>query len=299
MRALFLRTHTPDCEKFWLSLHSLGPEVVPLQYDDLPHERHEELVETAKSIEPNVIIFLGALERYHNKPVPKIDILHKLHSIAPLIHMCSDASDWPWWEALNEYDREGCFDLQVSVDGSDDCPIAGFKNGMIKLTPTDPSYFKPLPWEQRQYFGGITGGMGHTERAELITYLTAHPDVHWVRQVPYQIMCNFMCNCMISINHAMNGTGDKFHVKGRVIETGWAGACLLEKKNPQTSRWFTPGKDYLEYENTKDALRQLEWAKEHLHEVRDMAALFSAKMWAFHHPSIFWKDVLDRVGLLL
>jgi len=299
MRALFLRTYTPDCEKFWLSLGSLGPETFPLQYDDIPHERHDELVGAAKHVQPDVIIFLGALEKFHLKPVPKVDILHKFRAIAPMIHICSDASDWPWWDTLNEYDKEGCFDLQVNVDGSDDCPIAGFRNGMIKLTPTDPAFFKPKPWEERDVFCGVTGGMGHDERAELITYITASPDVRWMRKVPYQDMCDFMCRCMVSINHAMNGTGDKFHVKGRVIEAGWAGSCLLEKKNPHTARWFLAGKEYIEYDNVKDAVIKLEWAKAHPQEIRDVAERFHAKMWAFHHPSVFWKDVLGKIGLSL
>ena len=42
-------------------------------------------------------------------------------------------------------------------------------------------------------------------------------------------------------------------VKGRVVESGLAGALLLETKGAPTSYWFRPGLDYLEYETPEEA----------------------------------------------
>jgi hypothetical protein len=297
MRALFLRTWTIDCEKHWLSLQCLGHEISTLQYDDKPHEQHEELVAAAKAINPDIIVFLGAIEKYHLKPVPQPVILRKFRDIAPTIHLCSDASDHPWWEWLKLYDQSECFDLQVSIDGNFECPIADFKNGLIKLTPTDPAAFKPLPWSERNVMAAITGGLGHGERAALIAFLTASPDVEWVRKVSYEEMCTFMCRSKLSVNHWMNGTGDKYHVKGRVIETGWAGACLLERSNPHTSYWFKPGVEFLEYGELKEASRKLEWVKANSDAAGEIAQRFHERMVKEHHPKVFWGSVFDKLGL--
>ncbi len=297
MKALFLRTWTNDCEKHWLSLQCLGCEIATLQYDDLPHERHDELIDRAKEIAPDVIVFIGAIEQYHNKPVPRVDILKKFRDVAPTIHICSDASDYPWWTHLEDYDKNECFDAQISIDGNNECPISGFKNGLVKLTPTDPSEFKPLPWEERTVQIGITGGMGHHERANLIAYMTASPDVQWLKNVSYSEMAAFMCRSKISVNHAMNGTGDKFHVKGRVIETAWAGACLMERSNLHTGRWFKEGVEYIGYGDFKDADKKVKWAKANESEVQKMASLFHERVTKEHHPRIFWRDVFEIAGV--
>jgi hypothetical protein len=297
MKGLFLRTWTPDCEKHWISLSCLGHQIETLQYDNLPHEQHDELVTRAKEIAPDLIVHIGALEQYHLKPVPVSSVLKKFRDIAPTMHLCSDASDYPWWPTLEEYDKTECFDIQVSIDGNYETPLANFKNGVVKLTPTDPSEFSPLPWEERSVIVGLTGGLGHHERAALIAYLTASPDVQWNRNTSYSDMCKFMCRSKISVNHSMNGTGDKFHVKGRVIETAWAGACLLERRNKHTEKWFKPGVDYLDYEDFKEAYKKIEWAKVNDSAIAEMADRFCKRVQAEHHPAAFWKDIFERVGI--
>lgn len=297
MKVLVLRTHSQDCENKVLSLQCIGHEVDVIRYDDRPHDRHHEVVEHAKQSKPDAIVYIGAIEGAHDRPTLQPDILKQLRDIAKTIHICGDASDYPWWPFLEKYDALECFDVQVSIDGNSETPLAGFKNGIVKLTPTDPTLFKPVPWNERTLFATFAGGLGHGERADLIACLTASMDVHWIRNTTQTALCETMGNSKVSINHAMNGTGDKFHVKGRVVESGWAMSCLMEKKNPHTAQWFTPGVDYIEYDDVKDAARKLEWAKSHDTEIMDMAGRFHEKVNSLHHPEVFWHDVFAKAGI--
>jgi hypothetical protein len=298
MKVSILRTHSDDCENKYLSLMCLGYDVDVIRYDDRPHDRHDEVIEHVRKFAPDAIVYIGAIEGLHDRPTLRPDKLKQLRDIAKTIHICGDACDFPWWPFLETYDKEECFDVQVSIDGNYETPLVNFKNGMIKLTPTDPKLFKPRNWHERDIFAAFAGGHGHGERRDLISCLTASMDVQWIRNTTQTNLCESMGRTKISINHSMNGTGDKDHVKGRVVETGFARACLLEKKNKHTSRWFKPGIDYIQYDGVKDAARKLEWAKNNLPEVEKIAMNMNVKMHAEHHPAVFWSDVFEKAGVI-
>ena len=296
MRALFLVTYTADCEKNWQSWKCIGNTCHVEQYDNRPHDRQREIVELAKNLKPNVIVYIGAIERYHRRPVLKPDILKQLRDIAPSVHIVGDASDKPWWEWLTLYDIQDCFSLQVSIDGSFDTPLVESDNGMIKLTPTDPKPFGAPPWEMKDIFCGMAGGLGHGERMMLVNYLTSTRALTWRRDLSFEDMASFLGQCRIVVNSPMNGTGDSVHVKGRVVEAGWAGACLLERANICTSHWFSDDL-YMRYRFPIDAQARIEWARSNDGEIADMARRFHEVVKAEHHPKVFWDDVLARAGV--
>jgi hypothetical protein len=297
MHALFLVTHTADCEKNWQSWNCIGNTCQVEPYDNRPHGNQDEIVALAKYIKPDVIVYIGAIEKYHRRPVLLPDVLKRLRDVAPSIHIVGDASDKPWWPWLMLYDDKGCFSVQVSIDGSFDTPLATSPTGMIKLTPTDPTPFLSLSWEGKKVFCGMAGGLGHTERKMLVQYLTMAGVLDWRKDMSFHGMAQFLADCKLVVNSPMNGTGDSVHVKGRVIEAGWAGACLLERNNPCTSHWFDDSL-YLRYRFPNDAREQIEWARAHDAEIEDMAMRFHGVVKERHHPMVFWQDVLAKAGVL-
>src|SRR5712692_6575402 len=97
MKALVLVTWA-DCENKWRSLEAVGHEVHIRQYDMLyPDIQHIE-VEAAEFINPDFIVYIGHIDSARPKLLPHI--LRHLGNVAPLIHMCNDAADEPWWEWL-------------------------------------------------------------------------------------------------------------------------------------------------------------------------------------------------------
>lgn len=295
MEVLVLKPHSVDSSNYWSGLQSLGHNIGLLQYDIMPHDKHIELVETARKLKPDAIIFIGAHERSFGLPVIQPDNLKRFKEIAPLIHMCGDAGDEPWWDQLQMYDREQCFTVQVSLDGVYDCPIALFKNGMVKLTPIDPRPFANYtPWQDRTRFVGVTGGHGHSERGEMMNHMIGR-GVAWFHQMSYAQMADGMGQCKIIVNCPMCGSAKKDQVKGRVVETAWAGACLFERTNNFTRRWF--GSDFVEYNDLADLDKKLQWAKENDATIAQLATNMRNKVAMNHHPQVFWWDVFGMAGV--
>jgi hypothetical protein len=294
MRVLCLITYT-DCENKYRSLQSIGHEVFTQQYDNRPHEQHHELVDTARSWRPDFILFIGAIEQYHGRPVPQPDVLRALNSVAPMVHMCDDAGDPPWWPMLEVYEKEKCFTVQVSIDGAPGTPIDRFENGMLELTPIDWRSFKPVPWEQKTIKLGMVGGLGHSERKATTEALQQKGLIDF-RQGPigrtYDEMGAIMCNTKITYNYGITGSTQSMHVKGRVVETGFAGSVLLEKRGSPTKNWFEPGVDYLEFDNAEEAAQIVEITDDD--HLRQMAARFHCKVFTRHHPLLFWQRVLTK-----
>lgn len=294
MKVLCLVTFT-DCENKVRSLQACGHEVLVAQYDDRPHERHGELVDIARQTRPDMILFIGAVEEFHHRPVPLPDVLRAINAVAPMVHMCDDAGDHPWWPWLETYDREKCFTVQVSIDGAPS-PIERFENGLTMLTPIDPRPFHPQAWRERPVRCGLIGGLGHGERGEIITALRERGLIDF-RVGPtgrsYDQMAEIMCMTKVVFCHPMTGSGDRMHVKGRVVEAGYAGACLLERSGSPTSRWFEAGYDYLTYTGAEDAAWQIERIGDAV--LADMAARLSAKVREGHSPKRFWQTVVEKV----
>lgn len=300
MKAMILRTYTADTEKTWKSFEYLGHDCDVHVYDDRPHDRQNEFVEHAQHTQPHMIMYIGAIEQYHGRPVLQPDILKRLNDIAPMVHICGDASDRPWWEWLQLYHDQGCFSAQVSIDGVFNTPLTEHKEGLVLLTPTIPSAFIPTDWDARNIQASMAGGLGHGQRAELVANLHGRGAIEWMDSRDgrsYDDMAEFMCRSRIVVNSPMNGTGDADHVKGRVIECGWAGACLLERVKSPTRRWFQKGLEYLEYSGVEDALKKIEWAREHDAEVKGIAARFRQRVMFEHSPGVFWDKVLKIAGV--
>jgi hypothetical protein len=294
MRVLCLITYT-DCENKYRSLQSLGHEVFTQQYDNRPHSQHHELVDTAKSWKPDFILFIGAIEQYHGRPVPRPDILCALNSVAPMVHMCDDAGDPPWWPMLEVYNREKCFTVQVSIDGAPGTPIDHFENGMLELTPIDWRVFKHVLWEQKAIKLGMVGGLGHSSRKTTTEALVAKGLLNFCEGPigrSYDVMADLMSHTKITYNYGITGSTQSMHVKGRVVEAGFAGSVLLEKQGSPTKNWFEPGVDFLEFDNAEDAAQIVETIPDE--KLREMAARFHCKVFTHHHPVLFWDRVLKR-----
>lgn len=301
MKIIVLKPHSLDSENYWSSLTRLGHQINLIQYDSLLHDQHHEIITFMQSNKPDVAIYIGACEASFGLPTIRPDDLCRIRDLVPLIHMCGDAGDEPWWDQLRLYDQRECFTVQVSIDGVWNTPIAEFKNGMIKLTPINADYFPAVPYEARSIFVGLTGGVGHSERGSIMSALKPLGFVQHMEKQPYTVMAGFMCNCKVIVNCPMRGSGRGDQVKGRVLETGWARAVLFERENPHTRDWFEPGTDYFEYKDLPDLLEQLghialdeNYGRNSLGMVAENLHL---KLVKNHHPRIFWHDVFKKAGI--
>jgi len=199
------------------------------------------MIDRAKLIKPDVIFYIGAVKGLGN---PKIETFLTLKSIAPLINLCSDAADKPWHYVLGYYRNNKCFDLQVSIDGADSADLS-------TLTPVDASAFKKVKKDIRFGFSGSVGRWN--TRSEVVNALD------WFggltvrsRATSYEDHANFMCRTKILLNTSWTGTEQTHHIKGRVLEAGFAKCVLLEHIDSPIADWF-PKEAYISWKDPKEA----------------------------------------------
>lgn len=292
-----LSTSSNETTKYAHSFEvGVGGNVDILRYDG-EFTQEAALYSAAKDLAPDFIIYIGSAWG----PQPSLATLARINAkIAPMVHLCSDAADPPWWHLLREYADKGCFALQVAIDGNDNWP--GAERGMTLLTPVDPANFDvSLPHAVRQIacgYGGNPGSERGTRRNILWEVMSHNLLTVRLRDgegETYRDYCDFIMRSRMSLNVPHTGTEQKMHVKGRVIESGLAGCCLLEVADSPTKKWFAPELEYLEYASI-DQLREY-IRLQGPDETQRRGERLRARILAEHTPAIFWEKVLRRIGL--
>ncbi len=299
MRILFLSTSSGETDKYASSLACLKPDSVRIVRYDVPEYAEALMVYNAKQYAPSFIVYIGS--RWG--PQPTILTLAKLNSeVAPMVHICSDAGDPPWHDRLAEYHYAGAFALQVAIDGNPNWP--GAQYGMTALTPINPELFNGMrPHAERPIlcgFAGNPGGNG-TVRRYLLSEMMLHKslDVRLRLEGPetYKACCEYMQECRLTLNTPWTGSGQALHVKGRVLEAGLAGSCLLEFYEAPTNLWFKPNVDYVEFQHAGHAIELVHYFAKNSAASEIFGRRLREKVLTEHTPIKFWIKVLKRIGV--
>ena len=299
MRALALTTHSAHVEQWWRSFECLGHEVVAQRYD-LPYAHRFgvaldlDLYDLAMwKVKPDVIFYFGGVESHNFRPLP-IELLKKFREIAPTIHIVADSTQPDWKPYLDEYHKNGCFSVQVGIDGNVNSPLARY--GLVLLMPQDPNQFDPLPWHERNIHCSFVGNtvMDGSPKAKILQQVSERGLVQLFNfGADFRQMANVMCNSKITFNVAQKGTyadgRTLYQVCGRVIEAAMAGSCLLEQNGSPVEYWFTRGRDFVSWDSPSTV-------NFHYFDER-MAERFRTKVLAEHSPAVFWQKVLWRAGV--
>ena len=246
MKALFYTTTTVDCSNHVQAWNSAYPKASHICYEMRHLCNDWQLLEGIEREKPDVVFYIGANESLGN---PKVGTLQIAQSKVPVINLCSDAADKPWHRTLEGYKRKGCFALQVSIDGARDAPV-----DYATLTPIDPGPFcEPLTKSIRCGFSGTVGRWN--ARSEVVLALTWFGGLtvrDRVKVDGYENHVDFLKRCQMVLNISNTGSGLAHHIKGRVLEAGWARSALLESAGSPIGEWF-PSDCYITYRNPKEA----------------------------------------------
>lgn len=300
MKSLVLSTSSNETTKYSEGLRDCGYGEVRLMAYDQPGHTEQALYAKAKEYAPDFIVYIGA--RFGQQP--SISMLAKINSsIAPMVHICSDAADNPWWDLLRDYNERGAFTLQVAIDGSHKWPLASTQ--MTALTPVDPKNFPAFrPHADRATVAGYAGnpgsGPGSRRTAVLASLLEARLIGLRIRSnlpYTYESYCEYLSGIRISLNIAYSGTEATTHVKGRVLESGLAGCALLETAGSPTSAWFRPGLDYLEYTDEAHAANIIRMLAHEPEATDAMGRSLMERVAREHSPAAFWGRILERIGM--
>jgi len=298
VKIVFLSTSSNETRKYADSFAALGHRYDWIVYD-VPEYNEAALARNIAAREPAMIVYIGS--RW-GPQVSTAALAHLNGNVAPTVHFCSDAADPPWHDKLSEYHYAGSFRLQVAIDGNPKWPNSTV--GMTALTPIDPANFSGgLPHLERPIMCGFAGNAGSNGSArrfiisEMMLHKTLDVRLRIDRPDSYAEMCKYIESCRMTLNMPWTGSGQTMHVKGRVVETGLAGGCLIEFWNSPANLWFTPGEDYLEFSSPEEAIQIVQLMRERPDLTEAMGKRLREKVLAEHTPLKFWTKICERIGV--
>lgn len=289
MKATFLTTDTSDVDKLvgaWDCQSDTPAERFAWNYYrsfDAPTIRHQ-----IEHSAPDVIFYVGPAHAHH---WPHPAWLHDLReTVAPIVHICCDAGDPPWHNKLREYAEQQSFSKQVSIDGyRGDAPV-----DLVTLTPVDLRPFRGEPAPDRKIRFGFAGNTQSGHRKHLVQ---ACIDLAGLRHrerdgESYEVFARWLRRCKLVLNSAITGTGTRMHVKGRVLEAGFAHAAVMEMRGAPTAEWF-PENAVLYYGTPEEAceiVRNISDA-----ELKQYADALQAHCYDNYHPAAIYRQMLEGI----
>jgi hypothetical protein len=264
-----------------------------------------EFISHTKQVSPDLIVYISAWGATFS---PSREALAQIHDMAPMVHMIFDGADPPWWGPLAEMEAWGVFDLTVTIDGAHDWPggrdwkdaATSLGNALSLLTPISPQYYpkQPLKFDERPFPIGFGGNVGSYVRKGVVERLQQEnmPFILKMRDdASYQHYATYLSNCQIIVNVPFTGSGETKHIKGRVIETALAQACLLEWNNPLLREWFTERLEFEEYANAGDCVDMCRFLITKPKRCEEIAMALYERASKEHSPESFWGKVFDSI----
>ncbi len=253
-------------------------------------DRDTDILRRVETALPDVIFYIGAAGGGRMYQLG-IETLQVLRGIAPSINLIFDGGDKPWHALIEEYRRHKCFDLQVTIDGCLDSPV-----DFVTIAPVDTRLFAGED-SVKDIFCGISGNIGPSDqRSKIINPLIQTGLVKMrMRDVvgegfPEHVA--FMRRCQMIINTSYAGSGKGHHVKQRVLETGFAGAALLECVAAPTHYWIPPT-HFFTYENSEHASKVIKSLG--AEEVAEKGRMLQEHVKAHYTPQQVYGAMLDRL----
>ena len=287
MKALFVTTATNDCENHIAAWNSFNEPSVREIFIAGGVPQDDVILATARALQPKVIFYIGAVSGFG---LPSVTTFRALRNIAPLINLCSDAADSPWHQVLDYYRQQECFDLQVGIDGGETSPV-----DLSTITPVDPRPFSG-PGPERDILLGFSGSVGtHSFRGRILGSLKMANLVTVRKRTAgsnYAEHVDFMRRCRSVVNVSLTGSQKAHHVKGRVLEAGWAGCALFEMRWSPT-KTFIPERCLMLYENSSEIPELLQDDR----ALTQTATNLAAYVRAHYTPAQIYGQMLSRVGL--
>ena len=286
MHALFLTTLTGDTTNHVSAWESVFGHAEHARFNHEGIRNDHLLIYAARAAKPDVIFYIGATKGSGN---PRVETHLSLREIAPCINLCSDAADRPWHHVLKGYARTQCFDLQVAIDGAAEAPV-----DLITLTPVDTRPFEiEIVKDIRFGFSGSVGRWnGRSEIVKALEWFGGLTVRHREGGDTYRDHVRFLRRCRIILNVSLTGSGHLHHVKGRVLEAGWAGCALLESEGSPIGNWF-PSDCYMTYRDPREAAEIARDMDEVT--VERLARRLAEEVRERYHPRIIYTEMLKRV----
>jgi len=277
-------------------------EIEIVRYDAYGEDKTNEImIQKTLEYSPDIILYISTAGGPY---LPTIKTFKTLRDITTIAQICCDASCPGWHPLIKQYKENECFDLIANLDGCENWPHDD--KDLTLISPVDPRPYLNASvnydsFSSRPIHCGFCGGDGSQYRRDILYHLLMNSALRVKPREEkigtYQKYADFMMRCKIVINMSLSGSGLSRQVKGRVVETALAGACLLEDNGSATSKWFIPGEDYIEYEGKHNALEIINSLYDNDITMFRCAENLRRKVMTEHSPKVIWNKVFSQLHL--
>jgi hypothetical protein len=217
-----------------------------------------------------------------------------------------------WWDSILDHRISECSYMLDSVDLHIEIASPSLfqhfpdeKNFLYLWSSFDFSVFHPGA-ERRDIpicFVGSLEGYGDV-RIEHLDYLRSKNvgvyQTGGMNEQPVSIeeYADILRRSKISLNFSHGTVGDAHQLKGRVFETLFSGALLMESENSLTKQYLTPGIEYVSFDSKADLLDKVRYYLEHEDERQEIACNGYRKATTEYNHQVFWNRVMDKLAEL-
>mgnify|MGYP001158550169 FL=1 len=263
---------------------------------------NNKVINIIKDWNPDLIILSSYTPgRLHQ---PEFDFLKLIKSNAniPFINIWHDSIG----SVLDESKliKSPLIDLHVLLDSANLLNKAGNKDKYIRLwAPIDQTFFYNRKIDNRDIsvsFLGSTSSYRDIRKPYLDYLLSNNIDLYFSGGQREELMsleeyASILKRSKISINFSFS-VDEQSQLKVRVFEILYSGSLLLESKNNETRKYFTPGVDYVEYVSKEDLLHKIRYYIAHEDERIKIALSGHKKATTIYSHNQFWKKIVDRLS---
>jgi hypothetical protein len=260
------------------------------------------LVDLVTQVCPDLIVLGNYNSR--NRRRPQLEVLKAIRSKCgiPVLLMWPDSSSE---RAVGSASRlRGLVDFHVEwCSGTLGQHFPGDDRFLQLWVPLDFSQFRndggarDIPVA----FIGSTLGYPGNVRAEYLDHLVSkgipvyRAGGFWEQPISVEKYADLLRRSRISLNFSQNAPGTH-QMKGRVLETMFCGALLMENENQETKKFFTPMVDYVTFTSKDDLVDKVRYYVEHDDERLRIAMNGHLKATRECNHRVFWDRIMGRLA---
>lgn len=273
-----------------------------LHFDEYFHNHKQpcdaELVKRVLDEKPSIVVYC-LIPWFHQIP--------NVNTIATVSHLTKNVFIWPdavWHGHVNmarQYEPYTALSVLWDVD-------IGWKAGskFVHLwTPQDPRIYND-PGLNRDIDVSFVGSTNYDERKK---YLTKLSDVGVAVNVtggqggshlPVEQYADVLKRSKISLNFCMSSAPGLEQLKGRIFESMFCGAMLMESKNSYNwiERWFIPGIHYVPFVDSNELTDRILYYLAHDDERKCIAENGKRRCNEWYSNTAWWTYVFKECGVM-
>lgn len=262
-----------------------------------------QLIAKCRDIRPDAIVLSSWWMSPRHPSIDSLKFVRERLGI-PIAALWWDTCSEGFWKELQPFMEH--FDAHVIMD-----------NPNLHYVDQGNPFFERIlqlwpPQDENLFFPGVTRDIPVSFLGQVSSYRSYRKEVidclirqqipgHFLtndrdKQVSHAVYADLMRRSKISLNFSYSVSCQQ--LKSRVLEVMFSGAMLLESENDQTSRLFTPMKDYVPFSSKEDLVEKIHYYLRNEHELMAIARQGRSTAIKKFSSDHFWRLLLRKIELI-